>query len=190
MPSVIGLLEQREARAREELESWLEVLRQAQEEVTAAQERAERARVAREELVQALAEESAVSTVTSVPAGGDADASAASGASGAGVGYDERPPVWEPGLGEEALSGLYRKVFAAVAAAEHPVSGVQLARAVGRQADSKNEVEKMRHRAYTLEARGWLVREKGGLFTLAPRTAGAAASPAGAEHPRPAAATA
>ncbi|MCW2871318.1 MAG: hypothetical protein JWL99_2638 [Streptomyces oryziradicis] len=29
MPSVIGLLEQREARAREELESWLEVLRQA-----------------------------------------------------------------------------------------------------------------------------------------------------------------
>ncbi|MEU2686830.1 hypothetical protein ABZ654_23715 [Streptomyces hygroscopicus] len=46
MPSVIGLLEQREARAQEELESWLEVLGQVQEEVAAAQERAERARVA------------------------------------------------------------------------------------------------------------------------------------------------
>ncbi|WP_189317196.1 hypothetical protein [Streptomyces brasiliensis] len=59
MPSVIGLLEQREARAREELESWREVLSQTQEEVAAATERAERARVAREKLVQALAEEGA-----------------------------------------------------------------------------------------------------------------------------------
>lgn len=41
MPSVIGLLEQREVRAREELESWLEVLSQAQEEVPAVTERAE-----------------------------------------------------------------------------------------------------------------------------------------------------
>ncbi|WP_369392470.1 hypothetical protein AB5J72_36465 [Streptomyces sp. CG1] len=77
---MFGLLERREGRAREELESWLGVLRQAQEEVTAARERAERARVAREELVQALAEESAV------PAGGDADPSAVSGGLGAGMG--------------------------------------------------------------------------------------------------------
>ncbi|WP_141720882.1 hypothetical protein [Streptomyces sp. Ncost-T10-10d] len=64
---MIGLLEQREARAREELDSWLEVLWQAREEVTAAQERAERARVARAELVQALAEESAVHTGPALP---------------------------------------------------------------------------------------------------------------------------
>ncbi|MFE5092335.1 hypothetical protein ACFRCI_18600 [Streptomyces sp. NPDC056638] len=64
---MVGLLEQREARAREELDSWLEVLRQAREEVTAAQERAERARVARAEFVQALAEESAVSTDPALP---------------------------------------------------------------------------------------------------------------------------
>lgn len=30
----------------------------------------------------------------------------------------------------------------------------------------RNEVEKVRHRAYTLEARGWLVHESGGLFSL------------------------
>lgn len=46
MPSVIGLLEQCEAQAQEELQSWLEVLSQAQQEVAAATERAERARVA------------------------------------------------------------------------------------------------------------------------------------------------
>lgn len=51
MPSVLGLMERREARARQELESWTEVLEQAQAEVDAARERVERARVGREELV-------------------------------------------------------------------------------------------------------------------------------------------
>lgn len=48
MPSVLGLMEQREARARQDLESWTEVLEQAQAEVDAARERVERARVGRE----------------------------------------------------------------------------------------------------------------------------------------------
>ena len=42
MPSVLGLMEQREARARQDLESWTEVLEQAQAEVDAARERVER----------------------------------------------------------------------------------------------------------------------------------------------------
>jgi hypothetical protein len=183
MPSVIGLLEQREARAQQELESWLEVLSQAQAEVAAARERAERARVAREELVQALAEEGA-GGVAAVPV--EAGAGAEPGPARAELGYDERPPQWRPGLGEEALCGLYREVFRIVAAAEEPLSGAELTRRLGRPAE-KNEVEKVRHRAYTLEARGWLVRESG-LFrpvagTSAPVAAGAV--PASAEHPRP-----
>jgi hypothetical protein len=44
MPSVLGLMEQREARARQDLQSWTEVLEQAQAEVDAARERVERAR--------------------------------------------------------------------------------------------------------------------------------------------------
>ncbi len=40
-----------------------------------------------------------------------------------------------------------RAWFVAVVAASGPVSGVELARAVGREMDSKNEVEKIRHRA-------------------------------------------
>ncbi|MEV3952569.1 MULTISPECIES: hypothetical protein [Streptomyces] len=61
MPSVLGLMERREARARQDLE-WMEVLEQAQAEVDAARERFERARVGCEELVVVLAEESAVCT--------------------------------------------------------------------------------------------------------------------------------
>ncbi|MFJ9482692.1 hypothetical protein ACIRRI_48385 [Streptomyces mirabilis] len=188
MPSVLGLMERREARARQDLESWLEVLEQAQAEVSAAQERVERARVGREELLQVLAEESAAGVPAATSVGGDADASTGSG--GFGAGYDGRPPVWESGMSEEVLSGLYREVFAAVVAAAGPVSGVELARVVGREADSKNEVERIRHRAYGLEARGWLVREKGGRFTPAPGPVGRGVSPASAERPRPDAVTA
>jgi hypothetical protein len=47
MPSVLGLMERLEARARQDLESWTEVLEQAQAEVNAARERVERARVGR-----------------------------------------------------------------------------------------------------------------------------------------------
>ncbi|MFJ1562078.1 BAR domain-containing protein [Streptomyces mirabilis] len=188
MPSVLGLMEQREARARQDLESWTEVLEQAQAEVDAARERVERARVGREELVSVLAEESTVDTPVSVPSGGEV--AAVAGASGLGVGHGEQPPVWRSGMGEEALSGLYREVFAVVVAASRPVNGVELTRAVGREAEIKNEVEKIRHRAYVLEKRGWLVRAKDGRFMPAPGAAGRGASPASAERPRPGAGTA
>jgi hypothetical protein len=188
MPSVLGLMERREARARQELESWTEVLEQAQAEVDAARERVERARVGREELVSVLAEESAVNTPVSVPSGGEA--AAAGGSHGSGAGYGERPPVWRSGMGEEVLSGLYREVFAAVVAASGPVSGVELTRVVGRDAEIKNEVEKIRHRAYALEKRGWLVRAKDGRFTPAPGAVARGASPASAGRLRPSGATA
>ncbi|MGC2997528.1 hypothetical protein ACPF8X_03745 [Streptomyces sp. G35A] len=190
MPSVLGLMELREARARQELESWTEVLEQAQAEVDAARERVERARVGREELVSALAEDSAVNTAVSALSGGEVAAVAGSSDSGAGRG--ERPPVWRSGMGAEVLSGVYREVFAAVVAASGPVNGVELTRAVGRKADSKNEVEKIRHRAYVLEKQGWLVREESGRFTPAPErgAVGRGASPASAGRPRPSGATA
>ena len=186
MPSVLGLMERREARARQDLESWTEVLEQAQAEVDAARERVDRARVGREELVSVLSEESVVDVPSDV---GVAAAVEPSG-SGSGSGYDERPPVWRSGMDEEVLSGLYREVFAAVVAASGPVSGVELARAVGREADSRNEVERIRHRAYALEKRGWLVREKNGRFMPVPGAVGRGASPASAGRRRPSGATA
>ncbi|MBD9729713.1 MULTISPECIES: hypothetical protein [Streptomyces] len=187
MPSVLRLMEQREARARQDLESWTEVLEQAQAEVDAARERVERARVGREELVSVLAGESPVNTPVLVPSGGEM--AAALGSSGSGVGHGERPPVWRSGMGEEVLSGLYREVFAAMVAASGPVNGVELTRAVGREAEIKNEVEKIRHRAYVLEKRGWLVRANDGRFMPAPGAVGRDASPASAERLRPGAGT-
>ncbi|MHA6757729.1 hypothetical protein [Streptacidiphilus sp. PAMC 29251] len=50
VPSVIALLEVREARAREELESWLEMLREADVQAEAARQRLDHARIAREEV--------------------------------------------------------------------------------------------------------------------------------------------
>ncbi|MFI7139156.1 hypothetical protein ACIBQ5_15730 [Streptomyces massasporeus] len=188
MPSVLGLMEQREARARQDLESWTEVLEQAQAEVDAARERVERARVGREELMSVLAEENAASMPVSGPSGGGM--AAAAGSSGPGAGHGERPPVWRSGMGEEVLGGLYREVFAAAVSAAGPVNGVELTRGVGREAEIKNEVEKIRHRAYVLEKRGWLVRAKDGRFMPAPGTVGRDGSPASAERPRPGAGTA
>jgi hypothetical protein len=119
MPSVLGLLEQREVRAREELGSWLEVLNQTQQEVASATERAERAREAREELVQALAEEGAGGAAI-VPL--DEGAQVAPGPGRLRQGQCERPPQWWQGLDEEALREEYRQVFRLVTAASEPLS--------------------------------------------------------------------
>jgi predicted transcriptional regulator of viral defense system len=60
----------------------------------------------------------------------------------------------------------------------------------GREAEIKNEVEKIRHRACVLKKRGWLARAKDGRIMPAPAAVGRGASPASAEHPRPGAGTA
>jgi hypothetical protein len=78
-------------------------------------------------------------TQVPVPSGGEVAAAVGSGGFGAGRG--ERPPVWRSGRGEEVLGGLYREVFAAVVAVSGPVNGAELTRAVGREAEVKNEVD-------------------------------------------------
>lgn len=57
MPSVIASLEHREPRAREDLDAWMERLREAQDHVAVCQERLDCARIGREEVLWALAEE-------------------------------------------------------------------------------------------------------------------------------------
>ena len=188
MPSILGLMEQREARARQDLESWTEVLEQAQAEVDAARERVERARGGREELVSVLAGESPVNTPVSVPLvvrwlpPWDQAAPARGMVSGRRCGGR----VWA----RRCSAACIRRCFAAVVAASGPVNGVELTRAVGREAEIKNEVEKIRHRAYVLERRGRLVRAQEGRFMPAPGAVGRGVSPASAERLRPGAGTA
>jgi hypothetical protein len=167
VPSVIALLECREARAREELESWLETLREAEQHAAAARQRVDHARIAREEVLRALAGEgegvarrAEIGPRTSsmrakadgsppVPAAGPAGTVAAvqvpvalrqpaPAGPGGGADYDQRPPQWRAGLGEDVLSGVYRQVFAAAAAAPGPVTAQELTRALGRDAERMN----------------------------------------------------
>lgn len=196
---MIALMERREARARDELDVLLDALREAQERAEAGRERLDHARIAREELLLALAEEaegqsgSPVCEGAPVDAPGQADVPNAGprtlespGARGAGVreGYDPRPPTWSEGLDEDALSGRYREIFRIVAASAGPVSAQNLTAALGQDASRMNEVEKTRHRAYALTARGWLVRERG-VFTPATGPAGVVAIRASGSVPGP-----
>ena len=130
MSSVIALLECREARAREDLESWLEAVREAEGHAAAARRRVEHARIAREAVMRALAEEGGSPTrpVESGPGSEslqskvDDSTSVTPAAFGGGADRDPRPPAWQPGVGGDVLSGVYRQVFAAVAAAPEPVT--------------------------------------------------------------------
>ena len=105
---------------RQDLESWIAVLEQAQAEVDAARERVERARVGGEELVPMLAGDRAgeYAGFRAVRWWGGC----CWGIGWPWCGHGERPPVWRSGMGEEVLRGLYREVFAAVAALG-PVNG-------------------------------------------------------------------
>ncbi|WP_405021696.1 hypothetical protein OHV05_37340 (plasmid) [Kitasatospora sp. NBC_00070] len=206
---MIALLECREARAREELESWLEVVREAEEHAVAARQRVDHARIAREEVLRALAEEGEGATrraesglgAASAQSGEDDPPSgsvavpvtvpqAVPAGAGGGTDRDPRPPAWRAGLGEEVLSGVYRQVFAVAAAASGPVTVLELTRALGRDATRMNEVEKVRHRAYALEARGRLLRERGGVFRAVAGPTGGLAAPASAAAAAPSAGSA
>jgi hypothetical protein len=210
VPSVIALLERREARAREELDAWKELLRGAQEQVAVHQERLECARIGREEVLRALAEEAEAVIVQPLtaatpsarvlapvtaphvppqppqppqPGDGAPEPAVPAASSVLRADYDPRPPVWQPGLGAEVLAGAYRQVFDAVTGAGAPMAVKALTVALGRDAERLNEIEKVRHRAYALQARGWLERVPGGLFIPAPgpaRGAGAGGTRASA----------
>lgn len=103
---MIALLEVREARAREDLESWLEMLREAEVQAEAARQRLEHARIAREEVALMFAE----GTVPAREGDGASPARVVVEEPGRVVGavptgpvlregYDARPPVWRTGLG-------------------------------------------------------------------------------------------
>jgi hypothetical protein len=196
VPSVIALLEVREARAREDLESWLELLREAEVQAEAAQLRLEHAQIAREEVACMFAEGAAPTRegegVSPAPAVVEESVSVAGLVPAGPVlreGYDARPPVWRAGLGAEVLCGAYRQVFETALAAPGPVTVQELTRALGRDAARLNEVEKVRHRAYALEARGWLLRERG-VFRPASGPGARAGTRASADAPSPASASA
>jgi hypothetical protein len=195
LASVIALMERREARSREELDVPLEALRDAQERAGAGRERLDQARIAREELLLALAEEAEVQSGAVAGSAAPSDAPSRpvcrrpvrerrgrlfNGVWPVREGCDPRPPVWCEGLDGDALSGRHPATFRIVASAAGPVTAQELTAAPGQDASKMNKMEKTRHRAYALTARGRLTRERS-VFT--PASGPAVPSPLGPRGP-------
>lgn len=129
------MLEVREARAQEDLESWLEVLREAEVQAEAARQRLEHARIARAEVALMFAEgavpirEGDEVSLASVAPQDPVPVPVVRPAPAGPVlreGYDARPPQWQAGLGAGALCGAYRQVFETALAASGPVEPLRV----------------------------------------------------------------
>jgi hypothetical protein len=157
MPSVMGLLEERERAARRRVEALQAELREA-EAVW------ERFVIARETVAEVLAEPRGVDEVPSVVVAGERPVRTAAAVPGSVV------PVWRDGLDAGVLVPDYRRLVD-VLAGESGSGGEamdcrQLAVALGLVAVPA-KVEGVRSKAKRLAARGWLTEDRPGLFSVA-----------------------
>ncbi|MFE5302230.1 hypothetical protein [Streptomyces sp. NPDC056632] len=158
MPSVMGLLEERERTARQRVEILEAELREAQAVW-------QRLVIARETVGQILAEprerEEASGAETDECPGPVVGA-----APGSVV------PVWREGLDPAVLAPDYRRIMFIVAGDGAPVDCRQLAAALGLE-PVPAKVEGVRSKVKRLAARGWLTENSPGLFSaVAGRGAG------------------
>jgi hypothetical protein len=159
MPSVVGLLEERERAALARAEELRVELERLQAAVAEAEEAARRAAVAREEVVEALAAAPAVS-----------DAEAVEAVDGAASRVEV--PRWQQGLDRSVLPPECARIVALVQ--EDAAGGGDGVRAramrehLGWSASDARD-QAARFRAKRLVERGWLTEGRPGLFR--PRTA-------------------
>ncbi|MGR8006935.1 hypothetical protein [Streptomyces hypolithicus] len=168
MPSVVGLLEERERGA------WqrVEVLREEADRVLAELRDAElfweRFVTAREVLAEVLA-----------GPGGGADVEEAAVPVGQGTAPTPMPmpmggampgsvvPVWREGLEVSALSPDYQQIVRVLAASEAALTCGEIASALGLERVPA-KIEGVRSKGARMADRGWLVKGPSGRFTLAP----------------------
>jgi hypothetical protein len=157
VPSVLGLVEEREAGARREVER----LRGEAARLAAALGEAEavlsRLVIARETLRDVLRAEP-----------GDRAGAVAIGPAGAGLdgGIRVAVPVRAPGMGLSALPGIYRELARALEESPEPLQAGELTRLLGLESTAST-VEGVRGKAKRLVARGWAVQADRGRFTSA-----------------------
>ncbi|MEV0786202.1 hypothetical protein AB0I52_25250 [Streptomyces sp. NPDC050423] len=172
MPSVVGLLEERERGARQRVEVLREEADRVLAELRDAELFWERFVTAREVLVEVLAGpgggadvmETAVPvaeniapaptpTPTPTPKGGRVPGSVV--------------PVRGEGVEVSALSPDYQRIVGVLAASAAAVACGEIASALGLERVPA-KVEGVRSKAARMAERGWLVKEPSGRFTLAP----------------------
>ncbi|MEU6239328.1 hypothetical protein [Kitasatospora sp. NPDC047058] len=158
MPSVMGLLEERERAARQRVEVLQAELREAE----AAWERFV---VARQAVAEVLAEPAAGEEAPSVGVAVERPARVAGAVPGSMV------PVWREGLALDSLAPDYQRLVDVLAGSGEEMDCRQLAAALGLEVVAA-KVEGVRSKVKRLAARGWLAEERPGMFRLLTGRAG------------------
>lgn len=157
MPSVLGLVEEREAGARLRVERLRSEAARLAGELGEAEAELSRLVIARETLREVL---------NAGP--GDRGGAVAIGPAGTGAdgGIRVFVPVWEPGMALAALPGIYRQLAQALEASSEPLQAGELTRLLGLEATA-SAVEGVRGKAKRLVVRGWAVQAGRGRFASA-----------------------
>ncbi|WP_327073886.1 hypothetical protein OG196_23835 [Kitasatospora purpeofusca] len=158
MPSVMGLLEERERSARQRVEALQAELREA-EAVW------ERFVIARETVAEVLALPRGGEEGPSVMAADEGPEQVAAAVPGSVV------PQWREGLAPAVLAPDYQRLVEVLAGSAEEMDCRQLAAALGLE-PVPAKVEGVRSKAKRLSARGWLVEERQGMFSLLAGRAG------------------
>lgn len=171
MPSVIGLLEERERDAAYQVETLRKEADRVLAELREAELCWERFVTAREAVVEVLVgsdglvEEGEVA----VPVAEDALPTPTPAVSvGGGAVPGSQVPTWGEGRKVSELSPEYQRIVAVLAAAGGPLLCRDVAAGLGLERVPA-KVEGLRSKANRLVQRGWLVKEPSGRFTLAER---------------------
>ncbi|MFD7057033.1 hypothetical protein ACFWBS_54340 [Streptomyces mirabilis] len=167
MPSVLGLLEQRELAARRRVDALREEADRIQAELTVAELEWKEWAVTRSRVGEVLAP---------VDETGQGHAPAVSAPSEATAAKPKSPvPIWREGLAWSVLSVDYQRILQALADRHRlhqgPLTCQELAVMFGLDAVPA-KVEALRSKAKRLVARGWLAERQPGRFTLAQGPAG------------------
>ncbi|MFJ1797180.1 hypothetical protein [Kitasatospora griseola] len=152
MPSVMGLLEERERAARQRVE----VLQAELQEAEAVWERFV---IARQTVAEVLAEPAAGEEAPPAGMVGERPARAAGPVPGSVV------PAWKEGLALDSLAPDYRRLVEVLAQSGEAMDCRRLAAAVGLEVVAA-KVEGVRSKAKRLVARGWLAEERSGSFSV------------------------
>ncbi|MFF5808293.1 hypothetical protein [Streptomyces sp. NPDC012746] len=152
MPSVMGLLEERERAARQRVE----VLQAELQEAEAAWERFV---IARQTVAEVLAEPPVGEEASLAGVAGERPARVAGAVPGSVV------PAWREGLALDSLAPDYQRLVEVLAGSGEEMDCRQLAAALGLEVVAA-KVEGVRSKVKLLAARGWMAEERPGMFSV------------------------
>ncbi|WP_030872821.1 hypothetical protein [Streptomyces sp. NRRL S-37] len=171
MPSVVGLLEQRELAARRRVDELREEADRVQAELVVAEREWQEWAVARLRVGEVLApvDESEAHSLTerTVPAEGQAEQTSTAPRAAK---PRAQVPMWREGLAWSVLSVDYQRILQVLTdrhqLGQGPLSCQEMAALFGLDVVPA-KVEALRSKAKRLVARGWLAERQSGRFTLA-----------------------